>query len=30
MPALDILRAVTTNAAQMLGWQDHVVAGGHY
>jgi imidazolonepropionase-like amidohydrolase len=24
MPALDILRAVTTNAAQMLGWQDRV------
>jgi imidazolonepropionase-like amidohydrolase len=26
MPALDILRAVTTNAAQMLGWQDRVGA----
>jgi imidazolonepropionase-like amidohydrolase len=24
MPALDILRAVTTNAARMLGWQDRV------
>jgi imidazolonepropionase-like amidohydrolase len=24
MPSLDILRAVTTNAAQMLGWQDRV------
>jgi imidazolonepropionase-like amidohydrolase len=24
MPALDILRAVTTNAAQMLGWQDRI------
>jgi len=26
MPALDILRAVTTNAAEMLGWQDRVGA----
>jgi imidazolonepropionase-like amidohydrolase len=26
MPPLDILRAVTTNAAQMLGWQDRVGA----
>jgi imidazolonepropionase-like amidohydrolase len=26
MPALDILRAVTFNAAQMLGWQDRVGA----
>jgi imidazolonepropionase-like amidohydrolase len=26
MPALDILRAVTINAAQMLGWQDRVGA----
>jgi imidazolonepropionase-like amidohydrolase len=26
MPSLDILRAVTTNAAQMLGWQDRVGA----
>lgn len=24
MPPLDILRAVTTNAAEMLGWQDYV------
>jgi imidazolonepropionase-like amidohydrolase len=24
MPALDVLRAVTTNAAEMLGWQDRV------
>ena len=24
MPPLDIIRAVTTNAAEMLGWQDHV------
>ena len=26
MPALDIIRAVTVNAAQMLGWQDRVGA----
>ena len=26
MPSLDILRAVTTNAAEMLGWQDQVGA----
>jgi imidazolonepropionase-like amidohydrolase len=26
MPPLDILRSVTTNAAQMLGWQDRVGA----
>jgi imidazolonepropionase-like amidohydrolase len=26
MPPLDILRAVTTSAAQMLGWQDRVGA----
>ena len=26
MPPLDIIRAVTTNAAQMLGWQDRVGA----
>jgi imidazolonepropionase-like amidohydrolase len=26
MPSLDILRAVTVNAAQMLGWQDRVGA----
>jgi imidazolonepropionase-like amidohydrolase len=26
MPPLDILRAVTTNAAQMLGWQDRIGA----
>jgi imidazolonepropionase-like amidohydrolase len=24
MPAIDIIRAVTTNAAEMLGWQDRV------
>jgi imidazolonepropionase-like amidohydrolase len=24
MPTLDIIRAVTTNAAEMLGWQDRV------
>jgi imidazolonepropionase-like amidohydrolase len=24
MPALDVIRAVTTNAAEMLGWQDRV------
>jgi imidazolonepropionase-like amidohydrolase len=26
MPALEILRAVTINAAEMLGWQDRVGA----
>jgi imidazolonepropionase-like amidohydrolase len=26
MPPLDIIRAVTTNAAEMLGWQDRVGA----
>ena len=26
MPALDIIRAVTTSAAEMLGWQDRVGA----
>jgi imidazolonepropionase-like amidohydrolase len=26
MPSLDILRAVTSNAAEMLGWQDRVGA----
>jgi imidazolonepropionase-like amidohydrolase len=26
MPALDIIRAVTSNAAEMLGWQDRVGA----
>jgi imidazolonepropionase-like amidohydrolase len=26
MPSLDVLRAVTTNAAEMLGWQDRVGA----
>jgi imidazolonepropionase-like amidohydrolase len=26
MPSLDILRAVTTNAAELLGWQDRVGA----
>jgi imidazolonepropionase-like amidohydrolase len=32
MPPLDILRSVTTNAAQMLGWQDRVgaVEAGKY
>jgi imidazolonepropionase-like amidohydrolase len=32
MPALDILRAVTINAAEMLGWQDRVgdVEAGKY
>src|SRR5215469_12260222 len=26
MPAIDVLRAITTNAAEMLGWQDKVGA----
>jgi len=26
MPALDVIRAVTTSAAQMLGWQDRIGA----
>jgi len=26
MPALDVIRAITTNAAEMLGWQDRVGA----
>ena len=26
MPSLDVLRAITTNAAEMLGWQDRVGA----
>ena len=26
MPALEIVRAVTTNAAEMLGWQDRIGA----
>lgn len=26
MPALDIIRAVTTSTAEMLGWQDRVGA----
>lgn len=26
MPPLDVIRAVTVNAAEMLGWQDHVGA----
>jgi imidazolonepropionase-like amidohydrolase len=26
MPALDVIRAITTNAAEMLGWQDKVGA----
>jgi imidazolonepropionase-like amidohydrolase len=32
MPSLDILRAVTSNAAEMLGWQDRVgdVAPGKF
>ena len=24
MPALDVIRAITSNAAEMLGWQDHI------
>jgi imidazolonepropionase-like amidohydrolase len=24
MPALDLIRAITSNAAEMLGWQDHI------
>ncbi len=24
MPALDVIRAVTSNAAEMLGWQDRI------
>ena len=26
MPALDLIRSITTNAAEMLGWQDRVGA----
>jgi imidazolonepropionase-like amidohydrolase len=26
MPSLDVIRAVTTNATEMLGWQDRVGA----
>ena len=26
MPTLDVIRAITTNAAEMLGWQDRVGA----
>jgi imidazolonepropionase-like amidohydrolase len=26
MPAIDVIRAVTTNAAEMIGWQDRVGA----
>ena len=26
MPPLDVIRAITTNAAEMLGWQDRVGA----
>ena len=26
VPALDVIRAITVNAAQMLGWQDKVGA----
>jgi imidazolonepropionase-like amidohydrolase len=24
MPSLDVIRATTTNAAEMLGWQDRI------
>jgi imidazolonepropionase-like amidohydrolase len=26
MPSLDVIRAITTSAAEMLGWQDRVGA----
>jgi imidazolonepropionase-like amidohydrolase len=26
MPSLDVLRAITTNAAELLGWQDRIGA----
>ena len=26
MPSLEVIRAITTNAAEMLGWQDRVGA----
>jgi imidazolonepropionase-like amidohydrolase len=26
MPSLDVIRAITTNAAEMLGWQDRIGA----
>jgi imidazolonepropionase-like amidohydrolase len=26
MPSLDVIRAITTNTAEMLGWQDRVGA----
>ena len=26
MPSLDLIRAITTNAAEMIGWQDRVGA----
>jgi len=26
MPSLDVIRAITTNAAEMLGWQDKIGA----
>jgi imidazolonepropionase-like amidohydrolase len=26
MPSLDVIRTITTNAAEMLGWQDRVGA----
>ena len=26
MPALDVIRAITSNAAEMLGWQDRIGA----
>ena len=26
MPPLDVIRAITTNAAEMLGWQDKIGA----
>jgi imidazolonepropionase-like amidohydrolase len=28
MPSLDVIRAITTNAAEMLGWQDRIGAVG--
>jgi imidazolonepropionase-like amidohydrolase len=26
MPSVDVIRAITTNAAEMLGWQDRIGA----
>ena len=26
MPSLDVIRAITTNAAEMLGWRDRIGA----